>query len=62
MIFADDLKSERARLGLTQAEAATILSISKSTLEKWENGTKTPKELTQEGALARLKNRKPKKP
>ena len=62
MIFAEQLKSERSRLGLTQAEAATILSISKSTLEEWENGTKTPKELTQEGALARLAKLKMKKP
>ena len=54
MTFPQKLQSERLRLSLTQAEAASILGISKSALGKWETGVKTPKELTQEGALARL--------
>ena len=54
MTFPKKLQSERHRLQLTQAEAATILGISKSALGKWETGVKTPKELTQEGALSRL--------
>lgn len=55
MTFPKKLLSERARLGLTQARAAILLEISKSALEKWEAGTKTPKPLMQEGALARLR-------
>ena len=54
MSFAADLKATRERLGLTQAKAAALLEISKSSLEKWENGTKEPKRLMQEGAFARL--------
>ena len=54
MTFPEKLQSERTRLSLTQAKAAALLDISKSTLEKWEAGTKTPKALMQEGALARL--------
>ena len=60
MTFAATIKSERQRLRLTQAEAAAILEVSKSALEKWENGTKSPKPLMQEGALARLARQKPK--
>ncbi len=55
MSFGEKLKSERERLGLTQAEAAALLEVSKSALEKWEAGIKTPKLITQEGALERLK-------
>jgi len=54
MTFAEELKAERLRLGLTQAEAAGILETSKSALEKWEAGTKRPAKIAQEGALARL--------
>lgn len=61
MNFAAQLKSERERLGLTQAGAAALLEISKSALEKWENGTKEPKPLTQEGAFARLAKYNPSK-
>ena len=55
MTFPEKLLSERQRLGLTQAGAAALLDISKSALEKWEAGIKTPLALTQEGALARLR-------
>lgn len=54
MSFADQLKSERSRLGLSQAELAALLDVSKSAVEKWEYGTKTPISIAQEGALARL--------
>ena len=53
MSFANQLKQERQRLSLTQAEGAAILEVSKSALEKWEAG-QAPKLLMQEGALARL--------
>jgi len=53
--FADQLKSERERLGITQAQAASILGVSKSVLAKWEIADRAPLELTQEGALQRLR-------
>jgi DNA-binding transcriptional regulator YiaG len=62
MTFAHQIKQSRERLGLTQAQAASLLDISKSTLEKWEAGVKTPKPLTQEGALSRMGKHKAKKP
>lgn len=61
MAFSDRLKSTRESLGLTQAAAAALLEISKSALEKWENGTKEPKLLMQEGAFARLAKYNPAK-
>ena len=60
MNFADQLKAERKRLALTQAGAATLLGVSKSVIEKWEKSSRDPLEITQEGALARLKKEKPK--
>ena len=60
MTFAEKLKSERARLGLTQAEAGEALSASKSWVEKAEYSTRDPHILLQEGALARLAKLKPK--
>ena len=55
MIFSDQLKQERERLGITQAQAASLLSVSKSALAKWETVDRTPIAITQEGALARLR-------
>jgi DNA-binding transcriptional regulator YiaG len=55
MKFPDQIKTERERLGITQAQAASILSVSKSVLAKWEIGDRTPLAITQEGALARLR-------
>tara|TARA_R110000868_G_scaffold175663_2_gene412819 strand:- start:14 stop:196 length:183 start_codon:yes stop_codon:yes gene_type:complete len=57
-MFAQQIKSERERLGLTQARAATLLGVSKSVIEKWEADTRTPLEITQEGALQRLRKTK----
>ena len=62
MTFAQHLLSERTRLGLTQAEAAKVLETSASWVDKAERNQRAPHILTQEGALARLKNLKPKKP
>ncbi len=61
MAFDEQLKSERERLGLTQAGAAALLGVSKSVIEKWESGQRTPLEITQEGALARLRRTKSRK-
>jgi len=62
MTFAQHLLSERTRLGLTQAEAAELLETSASWVDKAERNKRSPHILMQEGALARLKDRKPKKP
>lgn len=61
MDFAHEIKSLREAKNLTQAEAAEVMDVSKSILEKWEKGTRTPLQITQEGARARLNSHKPKK-
>jgi DNA-binding XRE family transcriptional regulator len=61
MSFADELKQERERLGITQAQAASLLSIAKRTYCDWEYGITTPPEVAQEGALARLRKAKARK-
>ena len=48
MSFAATIKQERERLGITQAQAASLLGVSKSVIEKWEADTRTPLEITQE--------------
>lgn len=60
MTFSEQLKSERQRLGLSQAELARVLNVSFEAISKWERELVIPAEITQEGALARL--RKMKKP
>jgi len=54
MIFSEQLKSHRERLGLTQAELAAFLDVPARTHWEWEAGKTTPYAITQEGALARL--------
>lgn len=54
MTFAEQLKSQRQRLGLTQSEAADLLEVSASWVDKAEREIRTPIKITQEGALARL--------
>ena len=54
MTFAEQLKSHRQLLGLTQSEAAALLEIPARTHWEWESGKTTPHAITQEGALARL--------
>lgn len=41
-VFADNLKKERIRAGLTQADLAEILHVKKSTISLWETGTRSP--------------------
>lgn len=53
MNFAQQLKTHRERLGLTQAELASFLEVSPRAVWQWEKG-KLPHILTQEAALARL--------
>lgn len=63
MKFAEQLRSERKRLGLTQPEAEKLLSCRPGQITVWERGRNTPHELTQEAALTRLKKLPtPKKP
>ena len=60
MTFAQQLKAERKRLRLTQAEAAAVLDVSPSWVDKAECERREVHILMQEGALARLKEFKPK--
>ena len=60
MNFPDTIKKLRTAKDLTQAAAADLLEISKSSLEKWEAGH-CPHILTQEGALSRLRDYQKKK-
>lgn len=59
--FAASLKMQRERLGLTQAEAATLCEVSPRVWWKWENAQGDTLPVTQEGVLARLKFAKAKK-
>jgi len=59
MNFAAALKSRRQRLGLTQSEAAELLDVSASWVDKAERQIRTPITITQEGALARLSRATP---
>lgn len=51
--FADTIRAERQRIGLTLDQAAEVLDVSRRTVAKWEAGEE-PLSLTQEGAIARL--------
>ncbi len=55
MNFADQLKTERERLGITQAQAASVLSIAKRTYCDWEAGNVEPHRYMQDGALRDLR-------
>jgi transcriptional regulator with XRE-family HTH domain len=61
MPFAQELKAECARLGSTQAEAATVLEVSPRAVWKWLHGDEPELAVTREGILARLKREKVKK-
>ena len=66
MTFAQKLKKERERLGITQPELAALFQndskpISQRVLWNWEHGTVEPFNVTQEGVLARLKKLKKKR-
>lgn len=59
MSFAEQLKSERRRLGLIQEAAAKACEEPKRTWADWERGQSTPKPCHQEGILARLAKMQP---
>lgn len=58
MTFAEKLKKEQKRLGLTQAELAAILEVSPRAVWQWLQGDE-PIAIAKEGAIARLKARNP---
>lgn len=59
--FADRLKKARTKAGMTQTEIAKVLGVTGERISEWERERRTPKPLTQEGILARLKKLKPRK-
>jgi transcriptional regulator with XRE-family HTH domain len=61
MNFAETLKQERERLGITQAQVASMIEVPARTYWEWEAAKTTPYEITQEGALARLRATKKRK-
>jgi len=56
MKFSDQLKNEKERLGLTLAGLSSALDVGQRTVEHWLKEDRTPAMITQEGALARLKD------
>lgn len=52
--FATRLTDARKAAGLIQKDAAQLLRVGQSTLEKWETGDRTPKPLMQEAVLRKL--------
>jgi transcriptional regulator with XRE-family HTH domain len=54
--FAKRLRKERERLGMTQMQLKELLGVSFEAVSKWERGISVPSEITQEGALARLRS------
>lgn len=59
MTFAQQLKSERERLGLTRAQASAILrDVSASWIDKAESGVREPHVWMQAEALRRLRAEK----
>ena len=59
MSFADQLKEERKRLGLTRAGAAALLQdVSESWIVKAEGGLREPHPWMQAEALRRLREQK----
>jgi len=55
MTFAETLRIARLTLDLTQTGAAQLLSVSRRTIQHWEDPRRpAPHVLAQEGALGRL--------
>lgn len=58
MHFHQKLQSERARLGLTQEQAASLLDVSSRVYWDWEKNKTAPAKIAQEGAILRLASAK----
>jgi DNA-binding transcriptional regulator YiaG len=62
MTFAETLRCARLTLDLTQTGAAQLLSVSRRTIQHWEDPRRpAPHILAQEGALARLDAEQPRR-
>ena len=46
MLFAEALKKHRIERGLSQRELADLLSVTRSTVARWENGSRMPDAVT----------------
>ena len=57
-MISDELKRERARLGMSQQALSYATGIPKRTIENWETGVNTPPEWVQRLVLAELKRMK----
>ena len=55
MTFAEALHSEKERLGLSQRAMADRLGVSPRTVWNWLAGRRVPPQITQDGALAKLR-------
>lgn len=58
MSFAQQLASEKDRLGLTLAGLAAALDCGQRSVEHWLTGDREPLLIAQEGAIARLRKLK----
>lgn len=54
-VFREAFKELRAALGISQFQAAVLLSMSPTQISRWENGAQTPHPLTQEAILNKLR-------
>ncbi|GBE13701.1 antitoxin igA-2 [bacterium BMS3Bbin14] len=57
VVFPSDVKTIRAKTGLSQSAFAGLLGVSVRTLQEWEQGRRTPKGPAQ--ALLRVADRHP---
>ena len=53
--FSANLRTIRQTRKLTQADLATYLGVSLSCIQKWEQGQRTPKKLTQDAITLKLR-------
>ena len=54
--FSQLLRFHRARICISQAQAASLLGTPLRTLWAWENGVNAPNKITQQVAVATLEN------
>lgn len=55
MRFSEQLQAQKERLGYSIAELSEALDTSPRTIQHWIHGDRLPSQVTQEGALARLR-------
>ncbi|GMV80587.1 MAG: hypothetical protein AMXMBFR7_17710 [Planctomycetota bacterium] len=59
--FGHQLRTLREKLKLTQHQVSGMLGCSPPRISEWERGVRTPKPLTQEAILLRLRKKAPTK-